>query len=157
MSQVLHLKMTELFCGNYFSPAWPHPSTETVSGGAQSLLGHKQSPIRSVIKVNRSLDFLKVLRFSFPVPVVWPSSLARFCRKKHIRVLVTGDVSICKRCTKVSHRCETKMCGLSLLTIFTFWVSTLWYITLVLYSKRKSSITAPAPLTTKLVSEPHGL
>ena len=120
MSQVLHLKMTELFGGNYFSPAWPHPSTETVFGGAQSLLGHKQSPIRSVIKVNRSLDFLKVLRFSFPVPVVWPSSLARFCRKKHIRVLVTGDVSICKRFSKVSRRCETKMCGLSLLAIFTF-------------------------------------
>ena len=52
--------MTELFGGNYFSTAWPHPSTETVFGGAQSLLGHRQSPIRSVIKVNWSLDFLKV-------------------------------------------------------------------------------------------------
>ena len=50
MQQVLHLKMTELFGGNYFSPAWPHPSTQTVFGGAQSLMGHKQSPIRSVIK-----------------------------------------------------------------------------------------------------------
>ena len=78
---MLHLKMTELFGGNYFSPAWPYPSTQTVFGGAQSLMGHKQSPIRSVIKVNWSLDFLKVLRFSFPVPVVWPSSLARFCRR----------------------------------------------------------------------------
>ena len=36
------------------------------------------------------------------------------------------------------------MCGLSLLAIFTLWVFTLWHITLVLYSKRKSSITAPA-------------
>ena len=166
--------MTELFGGNYFSPAWPHPSTQTVFGGAQSLMGHKQSPIRSVIKVNWSLDFLKVLRFSFPVPVVWPSSLARFSRRKHIfivikiivqffeceiseRVLITGDISRCKRFSKVSNRCEAKMCGLSLLAIFTFWVLTLWHIRLVLYSKRKSSITAPAPLTTKLVSEPHGL
>ena len=29
------------------------------------------------------LDFLKVLRFSFPVPVVGPPALARFCRRKH--------------------------------------------------------------------------
>ena len=33
---------------------------------------------------------------------------------------------------------------LSLFAISTFWVFTLWHITLVLYSKRKSSITAPA-------------
>ena len=45
------------------------------------------------------------------------------------------------------------MCGLSLLAIFTFWVFTLWHTTLVLYSKRKSSITAPGPLTTKLISK----
>ena len=45
------------------------------------------------------------------------------------------------------------MCGLSLLAIFTFWVFTLWHTTLVLYSKRKSSITASAPLTTKLISK----
>ena len=45
------------------------------------------------------------------------------------------------------------MCGLSLLAIFTFWVFTLWHATLVLYSKRKSSITASAPLTTKLISK----
>ena len=50
------------------------------------------------------------------------------------RVLVTGDVSTCKRFSKVSHRCEAKMCGLSLLAIFTFWVLTLWHITIVLYS-----------------------
>ena len=111
--------MTELFGGNYFSPAWPHPSTETVFGGAQSLLGHKQSPIRSVIKVNWSLDFLKVLRFSFPVPVVLPQKTYIFILIKIIvqffecqipeRVLVTGDISICKRFSKVSHRCEAKM------------------------------------------------
>ena len=82
--------MTELFGGNYFSTAWPHPSTEIVFGGAQSLMGHKQSPIRSVIKVNWSLDFLKVLRFSFPVPVVWPSSLTRFCCRKHIYLFVSN-------------------------------------------------------------------
>ena len=51
----------------------------------------------------------------------------------------------------------SRLCGLSLLSIFTFWVFTLWHITLVLYSKRKSSITAPPPLTTKLISKPHGL
>ena len=45
------------------------------------------------------------------------------------------------------------MCGLSLLAIFTFWVHTLWHTTLVLYSRRKSSITAPGPLTTKLISK----
>ena len=69
------------------------------------------------------------------------------------RVLLNGAISICRRFSKVSHRFEAKMCGLSLLVIFTFWVFTLWHITLVLYSKRKSSITAPAPLTTKLISK----
>ena len=69
------------------------------------------------------------------------------------RVLLNGAISICRRFSKVSHRFEAKMCGLSLLAIFTFWVFTLWHITLVLYSKRKSSITAPAPLTTKLISK----
>ena len=43
--------------------------------------------------------------------------------------------------------------SLSLLAIFTFWVFTLWRITLVLYCKRKSSITAPASLTTKRISK----
>ena len=69
------------------------------------------------------------------------------------RVLLNGAISICRRFSKVSHRFEAKMCGLSLLAIFTFWVFTLWHITLVLYSKRKSSITAPTPLTTKLISK----
>ena len=66
------------------------------------------------------------------------------------RVLLTEAISICKRFSKVSHRSEVNMCGLSLLAIFTF---TLWHITLVLYSKRQSSITAPAPLTTKPISK----
>ena len=69
------------------------------------------------------------------------------------RVLLNGAISICRRFSKVSHRFEAEMCGLSLLEIFTFWVFTLWHTTLVLYSKRKSSITAPAPLTTKLISK----
>ena len=68
------------------------------------------------------------------------------------RVLLNGAISICRRFSKVSHRFE-EMCGLSFLAIFTFWVFTLWHATLVLYSKRKSSITAPAPLTTKLISK----
>ena len=34
--------------------------------------------------INVKVDFLKVLRFSFPVPVV--SSPARFCRRKHKKV-----------------------------------------------------------------------
>ena len=42
--------------------------------------------------------------------------------------------------------------GLSPLAIFTFWVFTLWRLTLVLYCKRKSGITAPASLTTKGIS-----
>ena len=37
--------------------------------------------------------------------------------------------------SKASHLCEAKMCGLSLLAIFTLWVFTLWH-------KRKSSITS---------------
>ena len=69
------------------------------------------------------------------------------------RVLLNGAISICRRFSKVSHRFEAKMCGLSLLAIFTFWVFTLWHIAFVLYSKRKSSITAPALLTTKVISK----
>ena len=69
------------------------------------------------------------------------------------RVLLNGAISICRRFSEVSHRFEAKLCGLSLLAIFTFWVFTLWHITLVLYSKRKSRITAPVPLTTKLISK----
>ena len=57
------------------------------------------------------------------------------------RVLLNGAISMCRRFSKVSHRFEAKMCGLSLLAIVTFWVYTLWHTTLVLYSKRKSSIT----------------
>ena len=34
-------------------------------------------------KAHLLLDFFKVLRFSFPVPVVGPSSVVRFCRRKH--------------------------------------------------------------------------
>ena len=64
------------------------------------------------------------------------------------KVLLNGAISICRRFTKVSHRFEAKMCGLSLLASFTFWVFTLWHMRLVLYSKWKSSITALPPLTT---------
>ena len=67
------------------------------------------------------------------------------------RVLLNGGISICRRFSKVSHRFEAKMCGQSLLAIFTFWVYTLLHTTLVVYFKRKSSITAPDPLTTKLI------
>ena len=69
------------------------------------------------------------------------------------RVLLNRAISICRRFSKVSHQFEAKLCDLSLLAIFTFWVFTLWHITLVLYSKRKSRITAPVPLTTKLISK----
>ena len=69
------------------------------------------------------------------------------------RVLLNGAISICRRFSKVSHWFEAKICGLSLLAIFIFWVFTLWHITLVLYSKRKRSITALVPLTTKLISK----
>ena len=67
------------------------------------------------------------------------------------RVLLTGAISIRKKFSIVSHWYEA---GLSLLAFFTFRVFTL---TPVLYSKRKSGITAPAPLTAKLISKPHGL
>ena len=63
------------------------------------------------------------------------------------RALLNGAISICRRFSKASHRFEAKMWGLSLLAISsTFWVYTLWHTTRVLYSKRKSSITAPAAL-----------
>ena len=39
------------------------------------------------------------------------------------------------------------------LQFFTFWVYTLWHTTLLLCSKRKSSITTPGPLTTKFISK----
>ena len=48
------------------------------------------------------------------------------------------------------------MCGLSLLALFLFEYIHLRHATLVCqgeYSKQKSSITAPAPLTTKLISQ----
>ena len=38
------------------------------------------------------------------------------------RVLLTGAISKCKRFSKVSHLCEAKKCGLSLLAIFSFLV-----------------------------------
>ena len=44
------------------------------------------------------------------------------------RVLLTGAISKCKRFSKVSHLCEAKMCGLSLLAIFSFLVLTLYGI-----------------------------
>ena len=69
------------------------------------------------------------------------------------RVLLNGAILIWRRFSKVSHRFEAKMCSLSLLVIFTFWVYTLSNTTLVLYSTRKSSITAPWPLTLKLISK----
>ena len=43
------------------------------------------------------------------------------------RVLLNGAISVCRRFSKVSHRFEAKMWGLSLLAIFTFWVFTLWH------------------------------
>ena len=61
------------------------------------------------------------------------------------RVLLPGAISICRRFHKVSQRFEAKRCGLSLLAIFTFWVFTLWHITIVLYSNRKSSKIGLAP------------
>ena len=74
------------------------------------------------------------------------------------RVLLTGAISICKRFSKFHTGVKlSRMCGLDLPAIFTFWVFTIWHITLVLYSKRKSSLTAPPPLSTKLISKPFGL
>ena len=69
------------------------------------------------------------------------------------RVLLNGAISICRRFSKVSHQFEAMLCSLSFLAIFTFWVYTLWHTTLILYSKQKSSITAPGPLTLKLISK----
>ena len=73
-----------------------------------------------------------------------------FSRKIPEKVLLNGAISICRRFSKVSHRFEAKMCSLSLLAslLFEYIFFTLWHIRLVLYSKWKSSITAPPPLTT---------
>ena len=70
------------------------------------------------------------------------------------RVFLNGAISICRRFSKVSHRFEATMCGLSLLALFLFEYIHLRHATLICqgeYSKRKSSITAPGPLTTKLI------
>ena len=87
-------------------------------------------------------------------PLIPIKIIVQFCDYKiPERVLLNGAVSICRRFSKFSHPFEAKKCSLSLLAIFTFWVYTLWHTTLVLYSKGKSSITAPGPLTTKLISK----
>ena len=78
--------------------------------------------------------------------------IVQFLECKIPERVLSGAISVCRRFSKLSHRCEAKMCGLSLLAIFTFWVFTLWHVTLVLYPKGKSSIT-PAPWTTKLISK----
>ena len=52
------------------------------------------------------------------------------------RVLFNGAISICRRFSKVSHQFEAKMCGLSLLAIFTFWVFKLWLIKSLRYYAR---------------------
>ena len=65
--------------------------------------------------------------------------------------VLTGVISICRRFSKISHRFEDKMSGLSLLAIFyvlTVYIMT--YITRFVF-QTKSSITAPAPLTTKRI------
>ena len=70
------------------------------------------------------------------------------------RVFLNGAISICRRFSKVSHRFEATMCGLSLLALFLSEYIHLRHATLICqgeYSKRKSSITAPGPLTTKLI------
>ena len=125
-------------------------------------------------KILLNLHIFPVLKKNCTEPYLGPLHRSYICIKYYIsvlikiivqfleckipeRVLLTGVRSICKTFSKVSHRCEAKMYGLSLLAIFTFWVFTLWHMTLILYSKWKSSITAPAPLTTKLISKPHGL
>ena len=60
--------------------AYPYPiitCTRGFHGQAHARLGSFQNRLR--------IDFLKVLRFSFPVPVVGLRfrSLVRFCRRKH--------------------------------------------------------------------------
>ena len=101
--------------------------------------------------VQRSYVYLYWQSHGLLIPI---KSIVQFfeCRIPE-RVLLNGAISICRRFSKVSQRFEAKMCGLFLLAIFTFWVYTLWHTTFVLYSKRKSSITALGPLTTKLISK----
>ena len=53
------------------------------------------------------------------------------------RVLFNGAISICRRFSKVLHRFEAKMCSLSLLAIFTFWVYTLTYNTRFVFQRKK--------------------
>ena len=55
----------------------------------------------------------------------WGVTLLMFIQTLYNKCKIPERVSICRRFSKVSHRCEAKMCGLSLLAIFTFWVFTL--------------------------------
>ena len=66
------------------------------------------------------------------------------------RVLLNGAISICRRFSKVSHWFEAK---LSLLAIFYFLSINLMTCNTCFVFKQKSNITAPAPLTTKLISK----
>ena len=57
------------------------------SGAEQiSAFGSFHFVVSLCFAINVKVDFLKVLRFSFPVPVV--SSPARFCRRKHKKSLL---------------------------------------------------------------------
>ena len=63
------------------------------------------------------------------VPLILITIIVQFFQRKiPERVLLNGAISICRRFSKVSHRFEARMFGLSLLPIFTFWVFTLWHI-----------------------------
>ena len=134
---MLHLKMTELFGGNYFSPAWPHPSTETVFGGAeftgsQTVSDQISDKSKLVIRLPQSPSLLisgsgslaQLSRSLLPqktyIFILIKNVVQFFECQIPETVLLTEAISICKRFSKVSHRCEAKMCGLSLLAIFTF-------------------------------------
>ena len=72
------------------------------------------------------------------------------------RVLLTGAISIGFQRFHTGVKLS-RMCGLSLLANFYVLSSYIMTYNTRLYLKLKSSITAPPPLTTKLISKPYGL
>ena len=68
------------------------------------------------------------------------------------RVLLTGAISICRGFSKASHRCEAKMCSLSLLANFKFGVFTVMtYDTRFVFQTK--NVAKEHQLTIKFISK----
>ena len=106
-------------------------------------------------KVLLNLYIFSVMNKNCTEPYLSP--LHRSYIMYYILIKITPKCFECKiieRYAKGFRRFHTGVkLSLSPLAIFIFWVLALWLITLLLYCKRKSSITAPASLATKRISK----